>query len=884
MSRQRVSPAHRAVLMVAMIVATGLALTGGVFRFAWKNAAKDFRHAFKEESASQVARLGTYLNARLLFLDDLARHLALSGQPDPEAFRAFVATERQRVEGIQALEWAPLVKAADRPAMEARIGRDHEGFAGLTERDPQGALRAAQIRPWYCPVTFVEPMEGNQPALGYDLGSNPERRAAIEAARDSGKPRATGPITLVQERQLQAGFLIFVPVYGKGLPVDTVAQRREALQGMVLGVFRTSDLLGAALGSSQGRGLRGELQDLDARWANGPIHRWNPEPSGGVPGLDLTSRLLLGPEPILRDRLGVAGRTWEAAFRPTPGFLASRMQRWWWLIPPVGVLFTGLLAALFHLILSRKDRAEQLVLERTQALEESLAKLALREDDLRLLLDSTAEAIFGLDLNGCCTFCNLALVRMLGYPDADSIKGREMHHLAHHSRADGSPLDVEACRICMAFREGRGTHAEDEVIWRADGTSFPVEYRSFPQYRDGVVIGAVVTFVDITERVQADLDKAKLQAQLSQSQKMESLGNLAGGVAHDMNNVLGAILTLASANVGLQPSGSHTAQAFGTIAKAATRGGKMVKGLLSFARQGAAEELELDLNALLREGAQLLAQTTLGQVRIELDLAPGLELIRGDAAALSHAFMNLFVNAIHAMGGKGLLILSSRNLDEHWLEVQVVDTGLGMTPEVAERAFDPFFTTKAPGQGTGLGLAIVYNTIKAHQGLIELDSHPGAGTRVVMRFPTAPAAIRLQEPAAEPPEAIPGPAVLDVLLVDDDEYVREAMGSILELLGHRFRAVASGEAGLAELESGSQPDVVILDMNMPGLGGARTLPRLRDLRPHLPVLLATGRVDQDALDLVQAHAAVTLLAKPFTAEALQRALQAATVGRLGTRK
>ena len=871
MRKQRVSPNHRAVLMVALIMAVGLTLTGVIFGYARREAAEDFHRDFMDAGATQVADLSTYLKARLLFLDDLARHLELSGAVDAQDFRAFVATERQRVEGIQALEWAPLVPGGDRPGAEARIRHDHPGFMGFTERDARGALRTAQPRPWYVPVTFIEPLQGNQPALGYDLGSNPERRAAIEAARDTGKPRATGPITLVQEQQTQAGFLIFVPVYAKGRPVGTIEQRREALLGTVLGVFRTRDLLGAALGGGQRGGLCGELQDLDNHWVNGPVHRWN----GGPEGLGWANRLILGSEPVLRNRIEFAGRTWEATFRPTAAYFSNNMQVWVWVILPAGMSLTVLLAALFHLILRQKERAEQAVRERTQALRESLADLASREDDLRLLLDSTAEGIYGMDLNGSCTFCNVALVRMLGYPGPDGLVGRNMHRLIHHSLADGTPLDERDCRIFAAIREGKGTHADDEVFWRADGTCLPVDYRSFPQYREGRVIGAVVTFMDRSGRVQAEFEQAKLQAQLHQSQKMESLGSLAGGVAHDMNNVLGAILSLASANLNLHPAGSPSARTFETIAKAATRGGKMVKGLLSFARQGTAEELEIDLNALLREGAQLLAQTTLGKVRVELDLAPGLGVIRGDAGALTHAFMNLFVNALDAMAGNGTLILSTRTLDGPWLEVQVVDSGPGMAPEVVERAFDPFFTTKAPGQGTGLGLSIVYNTIKAHHGLIELQSHPGAGTRVVMRFPAAPAASRVPEPRAEP---LMEAAVLEVLLVDDDEDIQDALGSILDMRGHRHRAVGSGEEALAELEGGFQPDAVLLDMNMPGLGGAGTLPLLRALRPSLPVLLCTGRVDQDALDLVQAHDKVTLLPKPFSADTLQRTLLLAATG------
>ena len=248
----------------------------------------------------------------------------------------------------------------------------------------------------------------------------------------------------------------------------------------------------------------------------------------------------------------------------------------------------------------------------------------------------------------------------------------------------------------------------------------------------GVVFGVIS---DITERVLAEEERARLQNQLQQSQKMESLGSLAGGVAHDMNNVLGAILGMASANMEAQPKGSPAYRAFDTITQAATRGGKMVRSLLSFARQSPVEERVLDLNAVLRDEVTMLERTTLGKVRLELDLAEELRPIRGDAAALTHAFMNLCVNAMDAMPEGGALTLRTRNIDSNWIEVEVEDTGTGMPREILEKAMDPFFTTKAVGKGTGLGLSLVYKTVKAHRGQVELRSEPGQGTTVRLRFP-----------------------------------------------------------------------------------------------------------------------------------------------------
>jgi PAS domain S-box-containing protein len=389
---------------------------------------------------------------------------------------------------------------------------------------------------------------------------------------------------------------------------------------------------------------------------------------------------------------------------------------------------------------------------------------------------------------------------------------------------------------------------------------------------DGNVQSLIGTVQDITQHMQAREEKAKLQARLLQAQKMESLGILAGGVAHDMNNVLGAILTMASASLEAQPADSPAYRAFKTIVQAANRGGKMVKSLLSFARQSPAEERVLVFNAIILEGVQLLERTTMSRVSLKLDLEPELRPILGDPSALANAFMNIGVNAVDAMPENGTLTLRTRNLDQDWIEVLVEDTGTGMSREVLEKAMEPFFTTKPVGKGTGLGLSMVFSTVKAHYGYMDIESNPGQGTSIRMRFPACAAEAQASEPALESlPE--PSPKVPTILLVDDDEMVRCSIKEALEILGYGVQAVMSGEEALTELESGFQPDVMILDMNMPGLGGSGTLPRLRVLCPTLPVLLATGRADQAALDLIEAFPFVTLLSKPFSMRELKKQLE-----------
>jgi PAS domain S-box-containing protein len=408
----------------------------------------------------------------------------------------------------------------------------------------------------------------------------------------------------------------------------------------------------------------------------------------------------------------------------------------------------------------------------------------------------------------------------------------------------------------------------DSPVWvRAIG--FPINGASGRPER------FVLMHEDVSHRRNAEQARAELQAQLQQSQKMESLGTLAGGVAHDMNNVLGAILGLASAHIGTQPYGSPLHQALGTIFKATERGGKTVRSLLNFARQSPVENRRLDMNAILKEEVALLERTTLAKVRLVIALEANLRPILGDASALTHAFMNLCVNAVDAMPENGTLTLHTRNVDNDWIEVVVEDNGTGMSKEVLEKAMEPFYTTKETGQGTGLGLSMVFSTVKAHQGQMSIESEQGKGTRVMMRFPACEEEAPVLDAAPEASEALQAPpGAIRVLLVDDDDLIQSSVQMILEVLGHTtVKTALSGEEALAMLEGGLEADLVILDMNMPGLGGIGTLPRLRMLRPALPVLLATGRVDQTAQDLVSAHPGVTLLSKPFGLRELQKHLE-----------
>lgn len=379
----------------------------------------------------------------------------------------------------------------------------------------------------------------------------------------------------------------------------------------------------------------------------------------------------------------------------------------------------------------------------------------------------------------------------------------------------------------------------------------------------------LTSFHDVTAQRQHEAERRRLEAEVQHVHKLESLGTLAGGIAHDMNNILGAVMGVASLVQEQHREDPALAKDMDTLLRAAARGRDLVKGLTDFARKDVQEPRPVDLNQLITQEAELLRRTTRQKLEVALDLQSGLPPILGDPGSLSNALMNLCVNAVDAMPDGGCLRLATRLLPSQEVEVAVADTGAGMAPEVLKRAMDPFFTTKPKGKGTGLGLALAYSIVKAHRGRMELHSEPGRGTQVRMHFPPMAVPPRLP-PASAGPTAVHPPR--NILLVDDDDLLRATLPAMLASLGHRVGVADSGPTALAALNWGPEPDLVILDVDMPGLDGLEVLQQLRTRHPTLPVLFATGLKDARLEERLKADSAVDYLAKPFTLPELKARL------------
>jgi len=504
----------------------------------------------------------------------------------------------------------------------------------------------------------------------------------------------------------------------------------------------------------------------------------------------------------------------------------------------------------------------------TVALDRTTSDLKAREAYLQTLLVNLPVAVLVFQGDGTLLYRN-PMARQLFDPEHQASEAEATWALL---KEDGEPLPADQDPVRRVL--DRKAPMSDEVlgVQLESGTRWAL-VSAYPDLDpEGRIRRVIVACLDITDRRREEGERRRLEQEIHHIQQLESLGNLAGGIAHDMNNVLAAVLMMASARQTETEPGSPMHTAFETIQTACVRGRGLIRRLLDFARSRLEDVCPVDLNALVREEIELLGRTTLQKAEWVLDLQDGLESVKGDPSAIGSAIINLCVNAVDAMNRGGTVIVRTRATAGGWTELSVIDNGEGMPQEVLARAMDPYFTTKPAGKGTGLGLSIVYSTMKAHGGSVQISSQAGKGTTVILRFPpfNATAAGAPPEPATEAAAVVSH----HILLVDDDVLVREAMVPLLQNLGHTVTVTASGQEALDQIQAGLLTDLVIVDQNMPGLSGEETVVRMRKLRPDLPILMASGYFTPSRGGEPLPGGRIASITKPFSREELRRAIEA----------
>ena len=479
--------------------------------------------------------------------------------------------------------------------------------------------------------------------------------------------------------------------------------------------------------------------------------------------------------------------------------------------------------------------------DRLQAIVDNApALIAVQDPDERLLLVNRRwEQLYGTDAAAALGHVAREVVRAAPDPEVER-------------------LDREV------VRSGVPVEAQTSVVG-ADGVERHLHVVKFPlRDADGALTAVCTIGTDLTDRLRSERDRAQLERRLAQAERLESVGQLAGGVAHDFNNLLSVILSCVDfAERRLEP-GHPVRDDVVEIQNAAERAAALTRQLLMFSRREVVQPEIFALGDLVSDLETLLARSLGETIELELTVAPGLPPVLADHARIEQVLVNLAVNARDAMPDGGRLRIDVR-AEGDAVMVSVTDEGVGMAPDVAGRAFEPFFTTKAVGHGTGLGLATAHGIVTDSGGEITIESAPGEGTTV--RF-SLPAAQGSPPPVSAEPEVEDGPPASGrVLVVEDQDPVRRQVVRILQAQGYAVRDAASGDEALASWEP---CDVLVTDIVMPGMSGQELARRAVEIDPQLSVVFMSGHTE----DLVVLEGArereIAFVQKPFTRASLLR--------------
>jgi two-component system, NtrC family, sensor kinase len=728
----------RRFLSSLVVVTAGIFLTLGVFVTLRNLEEENARASFDSVARERLDALQTNIALTVDNLISVDAFFDASQRFDRTAFARFAAALLAQNKAIQALEWIPRVPKNLRPDYEAAARRDGFPSFQFTERVPYGKMVRAGDRDVYFPVFFVEPFRGNEKALGYDLASDPTRREALQRSAATGRTVATGRVVLVQETADQYGALVFYPMYKAGIDLQSDERRQEALIGFALGVFRIEDIVErAGTMPNPASGLRVVIFDRDAKPGERLLY-----PKGA--SFDTVEDLPRRFRAIRTVQVG--GRAWEVVAYPRRA--AFRPSHWSsWSALAAGLFLTFLLAV--HLV---ERKGAEMALQRS-------------EERARMLFATMPLPVWVCDLETLAFLeVNAAAIEHYGYSRDEFLR----------MKVADINLPEELERVTDRARQIRKAK-RFSGSWKhltKDGRAIQVEISSHRLRYDGHP-AALVVAQDVTSRLRLEMD-------LRQAQKLEAVGGLAAGIAHEINTPIqfvgdnthflqGAFADLAkvlakyrqlqqaAANGG---AGAELAQAvteaetsveldflMDEIPKAlaqsldgVTRVATIVKAMREFAHIDR-EKTASDLNKALLSTLVVARNEIKYVADVETDFQE-LPLVKCNGGDMNQVFLNLLVNAAHAIkdrgqpeGHKGVIGVRTRREGDH-VVISISDTGCGIPENIRDKIFEPFFTTKEVGRGTGQGLAIARNiVVERHGGSLTFDTQVGRGTTFHIRLP-----------------------------------------------------------------------------------------------------------------------------------------------------
>jgi two-component system cell cycle sensor histidine kinase/response regulator CckA len=864
-----------------LVTVVGLVLSALVIFYIRREEARGRQREFERRASNTALRVEDYLRRREEALYALRNLFEYSTNVTRQEFEGFARDLRSRQVGIHALEWVPLVPAAERAQVEATMRAD--GFPNFEFKERAETfqeVRRAADRPLYAPILYLEPLAGNEPAHGYDVGSDRTAWPRLLQCAASGTLLSSGrlPLLVPPGGGPSWGYIVELPVYHQPASTLSPEERVPQLRGFILSVFQVNDVLEEMFRRMGGIGLDVLFLDRTAPPERQFLHYHPaaPEPPGTTAPTE--TEFAGGMHTIIKsDR---AGRQWELWFRPSAAWRATFPSYRSWFF---GSLFVGISLGLGVYLRSQQRRAleiERLVAERTAELTES-----------QRTLDAFLHALPGMAYRGTyedefdITFVSEGSLALTGYRPEEFLSRRM--HLRQIIHPEDLPRARQATRD--ALRDGREVEVEYRLRTR-DGTEKWVLSRGRNlgndaqgrRFFEGLAI-------DITAQKKAEHERLGLERKLLEGQKLESLGLLAGGIAHDFNNLLSSILGNASMGRLALPAGNPIDPQLRAIETASLRAAELCRQMLAYAGKGRFVVEPVDLTALADELLPLLRISTSRHATLDLRLERQLPPVMADATQLRQIVMNLVLNAADALGERGgeiTLTTGRMHVDAaalaacatggglpegDYVFLEVRDTGCGMTAEVMAKIFDPFFTTKFAGRG--LGLAAVLGIVRGHHGALHVASTPNAGSLFRLLLPPA-AGATVAPKSAEPAKARRWTHPGTVLVIEDEEQVRNVTVQILKTFTLQVQDAANGTEGAAVFRANAgRFDLVVLDMLMPGLNGEQTLAALRAIKPDVRVLLVSGYSEGDVLRRLAGAGPLAFLPKPFTRDGLEQKLR-----------
>jgi len=508
------------------------------------------------------------------------------------------------------------------------------------------------------------------------------------------------------------------------------------------------------------------------------------------------------------------------------------------------------------------------------ALENATLFEQLRDSEERYmdLFEHSPDLYHIVDRDGTIISCNQTEADRLGYRK-NEIVGHSVLKLYPESYRDTAEKMLR--EVFESHREISGV--EEQMLTKA-GEPIDVSINTSIIYdEDREPISIRVAARDITE-------KKKMESKIIHAQRIDSIGNLAGGVAHDFNNILTSILG-STAIIKRRMSKANVWYHFVDIIEtAAKRGAGLTRQLLTFARKSTVQFRPIVVNSIIQETLHLFERSIDKRIEVRKDLASEMSIIHGDEGQIQQAILNVLINARDAMPNGGVITVRSEKIkfDEQqgsafgevksgdFASISIVDTGIGMDRTVQQHIFEPFFTTKDQGKGTGLGLSVVYGVMNSHGGFITVRSEPGVGSQFSLFFPLLSDAEKLKRPSKQ---ARLQRGDEHVLVVDDEEHVGEVISGMLTDLGYQVTIARSGTQALSLMKKGKAFDVVVLDINMPTMGGDETFSKIKELKPDICVVVSTGYSNASLDNSPLRNAVDGFLQKPYQLEELSKSMR-----------